>query len=230
MNDYLTRINGVINEKELKALQNKTVLIAGLGGVGGAAFISLVRSGIKNFILIDFDQVEITNLNRQILYTSNDLGRQKVDVAKEYALKISQDLNILTLNYRISDDFEKQISSFHLDYLIDAIDELNAKLVIARYAFKNNIPLIISLGMGLRKDSTQVMIKNLNQTFNDPLAKKLRKLFKENDLDISKIETVFSSETPLHKEKEFISSIIFVPLRAGSLIAERVFYELIKSN
>ncbi len=230
MNEYLTRLNGIISKEELNILEHKTVLIAGLGGVGGASFISLLRSGIKNFILIDFDRVDISNLNRQILYDTSNLGCYKVDVAKEYALKISSDINIVALNCRVDCEFTKRVAAFNIDYIIDAIDDLNAKLEIAKYSLKHSVPLIVSAGMGLRKDSSKVMIKNLNQTYNDPLAKRMRKLFKDNHLDISKIDTVFSIEEPLIKKEDDISSIIFVPLRAGSLIAEHVFYRLIKSN
>ena len=220
MGSYLNRTIKMLGEDKINSLKNKRVLVAGLGGVGGTALEALARSGINNFIIVDFDNVDESNLNRQILYLYDDIGLEKVGVAKKRMLDINPNLNIEVLSMKID---AESISNFpkDIDFIVDAIDYIPGKLAIYKFAIKNKIPFISSLGMGNRIDPTQVMITKLNQTEGDPLARKIRYECKSEGIDLSKINVVFSKETPLIKSKE-PGSMMMVPSTAGLLMAKYV--------
>ena len=220
MGSYLDRTIKMLGEDKINSLKNKRVLVAGLGGVGGTALEALARSGINNFVIVDFDNVDESNLNRQILYLYDDIGLEKVGVAKKRMLDINPNLNIEVLSMKID---AESISNFpkDIDFIVDAIDYIPGKLAIYKFAIKNKIPFISSLGMGNRIDPTQVMITKLNQTEGDPLARKIRYECKSKGIDLSKINVVFSKETPLIKSKE-PGSMMMVPSTAGLLMAKYV--------
>lgn len=221
MSTYLDKSIQLLGEEKIKSLGEKTILLIGLGGVGGTALEALARSGIKNFVLIDFDKVDNSNLNRQILYTSVDVSRNKVDVAKERILKICSEINIRTLNTKIEENTLNNIGLGKVDFIIDAIDYIPGKLHIIDFSLKNKIPFITSLGMGNRLNPEDVCITKLNKTENDPLAKKLRYEVKLRGLDLKEVNVVFSKEIPLIKSPK-PASMMMVPSTAGLLIAKYV--------
>lgn len=218
MNTFLDRSNKLLGDAKIASFKNKTVLLAGLGGVGGTAFEALVRSGFEKFVLFDFDNVDVTNLNRQILFNANDIGRNKLEVAVEVAKRINKNVQIKCFNTKVDLDTFANFSE-KVDLVIDAIDYVPGKIALAKFATAKNIPFIMSLGMGNRIDPEQVMITKLNKTENDPLARKIRYECKISGLDLSKINVVFSKENPLLKDKE-PASMMMVPSTAGLLIAK----------
>lgn len=225
MNNIFDRSIGLLGEDNFNLIQDKVVAIFGLGGVGGTALEALARTGFNNFILIDFDKVDPSNLNRQILYTAKDVGRNKVDAAKERILSINVGANIKTFNGKAQDfDFSQKI-----DYIVDAIDDVEGKLFILKKAQELSIPSIMSLGMANRFDPSQVKIAKLNQTHNDPLAKKIRYLAKKDGLDISKVTVVISEELP-QKNGEKLYSTMTVPSSAGLSIAKYILECIINTK
>ena len=221
MSTYLDKSIQLLGEDKIKSLGEKTVLIIGLGGVGGTALEALARSGVKNFVLIDFDKVDESNLNRQILYTMSDVGKNKVDVAKDHILKLNSDLSVTTFNTRVEETTLNNLNLGKVNFIVDAIDYIPGKLHIIEFAIKNKIPFITSLGMGNRLNPEDVCITKLNKTENDPLAKKLRYEVKQNGLDLKEVNVVFSKEIPLIKSPK-PASMIMVPSTAGLLIAKYV--------
>ena len=228
MKSFLDKSKQLLEDEIINSFACKKVLIAGIGGVGGTAFEALVRSGFENFILIDFDVVDITNLNRQILYTSEDVGQEKLLTAKRKALKINEKAKIKLIKQQIElnsfDNFSEKV-----DIIIDAIDYIPGKIALAKYATEHNIPFISSLGMGNRIDPEKVTITKLNKTENDPLAKKLRYELKTNGIDLKTINVVFSKETPLIKSPK-PASMMMVPSTAGLLIAKFVIDTFMEAN
>ena len=217
MNNIFDRSIGLLGEENFNLIQDRVIAVFGLGGVGGTALEALARTGFKNLILIDFDKVDPSNLNRQILYTSKDIGRNKVDAAKERILSINNEANVQTYNLKAQDfDFNQKI-----DFIVDAIDDVEEKLFILKKAQELNIPSIMSLGMANRFDPSKVKIAKLNQTHNDPLAKKIRYLAKQEGLDLSKISVVISEELP-QKNGEKLYSTMMVPSSAGLSIAKYI--------
>ncbi len=220
MINYLDRSIKMLGKDKIDSFKNKVILIAGVGGVGGTALEALVRSGFDCFILIDFDAVDVSNLNRQILYTSEDIGKRKIDVAKKRILSINLSAKIEVIDAKIESNTFINVTQ-KVDFIIDAIDYVPGKLELYRYALTNNIPLISSLGMGNRIDPSKVKITKLNKTEGDPLARKIRYECKTNGFDLKKINVVFSSEIPLIKSNK-PGSMMMVPSTAGLLIAQFV--------
>ena len=212
-------------QEDFFKLNNKKIVVIGIGGVGSIIPISLVRTGIKNITIIDKDKVDQSNLNRQIAYNINDIGKLKVDALYSHLYEIQDDIKITKIPANIDENFDFGVLD-EVDYVIDCIDDINAKVLIAKETFKRSIPLISSLGMGNRVDPSKVEITKLNKTTNDPLAKKFRYLLRKENIDLSKIDVAFSSETPIIKDK-IISSVVFVPNSAGLNIASFVIRRII---
>ena len=225
MNDYLDRSKQLLGEDKIKALEDKVILVIGIGGVGGTALEALARSGFKKFILIDSDVVDETNLNRQVLYTFEDVGKEKVLAAKERLLKINKDFDVQIIRTKVGETPLDELNLGHVDFIVDAIDFVEGKLEIYEFALTNNIPFISSLGMGNRFDPEFVTITTLNKTENDPLAKKIRYLVKQKGLDLKAIPVVFSKEVPAIKSPK-PASMIMVTSTAGLLIAKYVLFTI----
>ena len=222
MVNIFDRSIGLLGEDNFNLIQDKVIAIFGLGGVGGTALEALARTGFKHFILIDFDKVDPSNLNRQILYTQKDIGRNKVEAAKERILSINPEADIQIFNSKAQDfDFKQKI-----DFIVDAIDDVNGKLHILKNAQEMNIPHIMSLGMANRFDPSKVKIAKLNQTHNDPLAKKLRYMVKKQGLNTANINVAISEELP-QKNGEILYSTMMVPSSAGLSIAKFILESII---
>lgn len=217
MHDRSIKVLGI---DKINSFKDKVILVAGLGGVGGTTLEALVRSGFSKFVLVDFDKVDESNLNRQILYSRKDIGRLKVEAAKERVLSLVPEAEVEIISNKIEEDsfdkFDKKI-----DFIVDAIDFIPGKLELYKFAFQKGIPFISSMGMGNRLDPSKVTIIKLNQTEGDPLARKIRYNAKAKGLDISKINVVFSKEEPLIKSQT-PGSMIMVPSEAGLLMAKYV--------
>ena len=220
--DIYSRSIGLLGEDNFKAIQSKVIAVFGLGGVGGTALEALARTGFQHFVIVDFDKVDPSNLNRQILYTTKDIGHPKVEVAKDRLLSINPQLDIKVFEGKAQDfDFNQKI-----DFIVDAIDDVEGKLFLLRQVQEREIPQIMSLGMANRFNPEQVHIAKLNQTRNDPLAKKVRYMVKKAGLDISKVYVVISDELPQKNEQKLYSTMM-VPSSAGLSIAKYILESII---
>ena len=212
----------LLGEENFNLITDKVIAVFGLGGVGGTALEALARTGFQHFLIVDFDKVDATNLNRQILYTAKDIGRNKVEAAKERILAINPNADIKLFNAKAQDfDFNQKI-----DFAVDAIDDVDGKLFILKKVQENDIPSIMSLGMANRFNPEQVRVSKLNQTRNDPLAKKIRYMAKKAELDLSQINVVVSEEIP-QKNAEELYSTMMVPSSAGLTIAKYILNSII---
>lgn len=218
------RIEKLIGKDNLEKINQKHILIVGLGGVGGTAFEALIRSGFLNFTVIDNDKFEISNLNRQILCLKSDLSQNKVDVAKLRALNINDNIKVNCINDDVNNIDLENIKN--IDYIIDACDDIKGKIKLIKYANNHNIKIISALGMGKRIDPTKVIITRLDKTHNCPFAKKLRYELRKQNINI-KIPVVFSEEIPINKDNT-VSSCIFVPSTAGLYLASYIFNDIIQ--
>lgn len=211
---YLERTIGLIGEENLSLIKDKTILLVGLGGVGGSAFESLIRSGFNNVIIVDFDKVSESNLNRQLLYKESDIGLRKATCAKRHALEIDDSLNITAIDMKLDENLLEELDKYKIDFIIDAIDDVPNKIRLIEFANKNNIPYIMSLGMANRFDPTKVEITRLDKTTNDPLARKIRYECKKRNIDTKSINVSYSKEIP-QKNGEKLYSIFFSPNTSG---------------
>lgn len=217
------RLNLLLNSENVSKMQNLNVLLIGVGGVGGMAFEMLVRLGIKNITIIDYDIIEESNLNRQLLTTSSNIGKYKVLEAKKRASIINKHLNINVINKKLDENLINEIDS-NYDYIIDAIDDIKAKILLIKFAIKNNIKIISCCATGKKLDPTKLLITDIWQTKNDPLAKKLRYLLKKENIKY-KLPVVSSTEIPINKNN-VISSICLVPNFAGILLVSYIIKDL----
>lgn len=220
------RIDALIGYENRLKLESTTVALIGLGGVGGTAFECLIRSGIGHIIVVDKDKFEESNLNRQVLCTIDNIGLLKVDVAIKYAKNINKNIDIKGYNICIDNTNLDILDG--VDYIIDAIDDCNAKIALIKYANTNNIKIISSVGTGKRLDPSKVYITTLDKTELDPLARVLRHKLRQEDIDL-KIPVVASIEAPINKDTQ-ISSMIFVPSTAGVMLSNWVVQDIINKS
>ena len=217
------RLKLLIGEENLEKIRNVSVLIVGVGGVGGTCLEALVRSGICNITIVDKDVFCDSNLNRQILATINDLGKAKVDVGINRCKSINPNININGLNMYLNEDNINTLG--HFDYIIDACDDVRAKILLMKYASDNDICLISSMGTGKRLDPSNVVITRLDKTYNDKLAKKVRSEARKLGLSL-KIPVVACLSNSISNDTTVASSI-FVPSTAGLLLAYYVIEKVI---
>src|SRR5574344_1095238 len=157
------RLALLMTDKDMSQLKQARVLVVGLGGVGGYVVESLARSGIEHFLLIDYDQIEVTNLNRQIIALNSTLGKSKTTIFKDRLLDINPNSEVILLTTKLTSDLTL-LDSYQLDYIVDACDTINVKIALIKYAQKHHIKLIASMGMGNRLDPTKVKIVDLSKT------------------------------------------------------------------
>ena len=222
----------IIGKPAMEKMAKARVAVFGVGGVGGYVVEALARSGIGALDLIDNDDVALSNINRQIIATQDDVGRKKVDVARQRVLSINPNIRVNTFDCFYLPD-KKDIFSFEeYDYIVDAIDTVTAKLDLIVTAKSLNIPIISAMGCGNRLDPTKIVITDIYKTSGDPLAKIMRKLLKEKG--IKKLDVVYSTEKPIKplfdikeiekdtSRRSVPGSSAFVPPAAGLTIASFV--------
>ena len=232
MNQF-SRTELILGEEAVKKLNNSKVAIFGIGGVGSYVLEGLVRAGIQNFILVDKDEVDITNLNRQIIATHSTIGKPKVEVAKERVLSINPNANVEIHKEFFMPD-SPEILDNTVDYIVDCVDTVTAKIELVVRANKLNIPIISSMGTGNKLDPTRFEVADIYKTSICPLAKVMRKELKERG--ISKLKVVYSKEQPIKPQREAgqeltrkqtPGSVSFVPSVAGLIIAGEIIKDII---
>ena len=231
MQNQFLRTELLIGKEKIEKLKNSKVAIFGLGGVGSYVLEACVRAGIGNLVLVDKDEVDITNLNRQIIATRKTIGKPKVEVAKERILEINPEANV-----EIYQEFfmpeTKGILDESIDYIVDAVDTVTAKIELVVRANKLNIPIISSMGTGNKLDPTKFEVADIYKTSVCPLAKVMRKELKTRG--IKKLKVVYSKEEPIKRQannevrKQVPASISFVPSVAGLIIAGEVIKDILE--
>lgn len=240
--DTFIRSELLLGEGSINTLKSKTVLVFGCGGVGSYVIEGLVRTGISNFIIVDNDTVSKSNINRQIIATTNTIGKSKVEVTKERILSINPISNVLTYETFILEDSLETINFENVDYVVDCIDTISGKIAIIKKAKELNIPVISSMGTGNKLDPLQFKITDISKTSVCPLAKVMRYELKKRN--IKNVKVLFSTETPIdlsnnELEKKLLQdegsvkhqipgSVSFVPSIAGFLIAREIILDLLK--
>ena len=220
------RLEKLIGKESLDKIKSKKILLVGLGGVGGISLEMLIRSGISNITIIDYDIFEESNLNRQLLCNVNDIGKKKTDVAKNKMLEINKLCNINIINEKLDDNLIKTLDNDY-DYIIDAIDDIEAKISLIKFATKNNIKIISACATGKKIDPTKLTITNIWKTTNDPLAKKLRYELRKQNINY-KLMVVSSTEKVIKTNDNIIPSMAMVPNVAGILLASYVINDIIQ--
>ena len=221
------RVISLVGEESFNKIKSKTVLVVGLGGVGGYAVESLVRSGIEKIILIDYDKIDISNINRQIIAKNSNVGNFKVDEFKKRILEINPECEVIIYKIFLNRDNYQFLNEYQIDYIIDCCDSVDTKKLLIDYSIEHNIKLISSMGTANKLDPSKLAIMDIRKTSYDPLAKILRQYV--NDLKIkNKIMVVSSTEQPQKRTK--LSTLVFVPATAGLLCSNYVIRDIIDSD
>lgn len=210
MDECLDRLRTLIGKDNVSSLEKKKVAIIGLGGVGGYVLDSLARTGISRFVLCDHDNFEKSNINRQLLSLSDNIGKRKVDVAKERVMSINPDAECTTYYEFFSEANAERILS-ETDIVIDAIDSVPSKIALIKRARNMSIPVVSSMGAANKLDITKIRIADISETYACPLAKKVRTGLRKEGIENGVI-AVFSSEEALKNGTELgsLSTIVAV--------------------
>lgn len=231
MMEWLKRSEAVLGAESLDILQRARVAVFGLGGVGSACAEALVRAGVGSLVLIDSDIIQESNLNRQLIALRSNLGMKKTEVCKQRYNDINPDINIEVHTLFYSADTAEQINFKALDYAVDAVDTLEAKLLIVKKAQTANCPVLSCLGTGNRLDAGEFQFMDIYETSVCPLARRMRKACREQGIEslrvLSSREEAIKVTFHSPEGKNSPGSVSFVPPVAGMLMAGEVIRNLI---
>lgn len=227
----------LIGEESVKKLNNSSVCVFGVGGVGGYCAEALARSGVGKITVVDNDKIAVSNINRQIIATFSTVGELKVDAVKKRLLDINPKIKVTALPDFFGTETADKYDFSSFDYVVDAIDTVSAKLLLAEKCNAAGVKLISAMGAGNKLDPTAFKVADISKTSICPLAKVMRRELKKRG--ISHLKVVYSEEQPatpiaeLNPEKntgrrQTPSSISFVPPVVGMIIASEVIKDLIK--
>jgi tRNA A37 threonylcarbamoyladenosine dehydratase len=233
-----------IGPEGLEKLKNATVAVLGVGGVGSFAVEALARSGVGRLVLVDRDNVDITNINRQIHALLSTIGRPKVELMKERIADINPACEVIALQMFYKEETYEQFFAYNLDFVIDASDTIMYKVHLMKQCLERGIPIISSMGAANKMDPTRFRIADISKTHTDPIAKVIRAKLRKEGIRRG-IPVVFSDEkpvkiredvrqvvgnnaSPIRKAKMPPSSNAFVPSVAGLIMASYVINELLK--
>ena len=234
MANMFSRSELIYGKEAIGLLKNKRVAIFGIGGVGGYVCEALVRTGVSHFLLVDSDKVSLTNLNRQIIATQETIGQYKTEVMKVRLKSINPHCEVDIINKFFLEENDLDYDINKIDYIVDAVDTVKAKIALVLLANKYNIPIVSSMGAGNKVNPMGFIVTDINKTEVDPLAKVIRLQLRK--LGIKKLKVVYSKETPLKpldnnsdeesNKREIPGSNAFVPSACGLLIASEVIRDL----
>ena len=236
MDGKFTRTEMLIGNEGMEKLKNARVAVFGLGGVGSFVCEGLARSGLGNFILVDFDKIDETNINRQLIATVNTIGRYKVDLMKERILEINPDANVEVYREFYMADSKTDIITEDFSYAIDCMDTIMAKIAVICKCDELDVPVISSMGTGNKLDPSMFEVADIYETSICPLARIMKKDLKKRN--IKKLKVVYSKEPPINtndlpinKDRKFKvkGSTSFVPSVAGLIIAGEVIKDIAQS-
>ena len=235
--DWQERTAMLVGEEMLDYFRNSTVAVIGVGGVGGYAAEMLVRAGIGHLIIMDSDEVSVTNKNRQLLALDSTVGKPKCEVLAARLKDINPELELTVIQeYLEADQAENHLGGFKLDFLVDAIDTLAPKLHLIKYCVDKEIPLVSSMGAGAKYDATKIRIADVSKSFNCPLAYIVRKRLRYMGIKRG-FKVVFSEELPDKEsivpcedrnKKSQVGTVSYIPAVFGCVCAQAVIQGLIE--
>lgn len=222
-----SRFTKVVGDDAQKILLGKCVLILGCGGVGGYVVEALARCGIGKLVLVDFDTIDETNINRQIIALDSTIGKRKIDVLCDRVKDINSKCSVVCIDKFIDSSNLDDLFNLSVDYFIDACDTVSTKKEVIKKCLRSEIPFVSCMGTGNKLDPSKLEIVDIRKTSGDPLARIIRKFVKDEKIN-KKIMVLSSTEVPVKTSERTPGSTIFVPASAGLLIASYVVREMIK--
>jgi tRNA A37 threonylcarbamoyladenosine dehydratase len=221
-----SRLELLVGDK-LSLLQSKKVIVFGVGGVGGYATEMLARSGIGSITVVDYDTVDITNKNRQIIALDSTIGKSKVEVMKYRIYDFNKDCYVTAIDKKLTADNIADFDLTQYDYIVDAIYMVTSKINLITFAHNNNIPVISAMGVGNRLGIPEFEITDIYKTSGDGLAKVLRKKLRENGVSNHTVIFCKNQATP---NGDTIGSIAYYPAISGCMVAAKVIEDFLKGE
>ncbi len=219
----------LLDPEQMERLHNARIAVIGLGGVGAYAAEMLARAGVGSLLILDSDNVSLSNRNRQLLALESTTGRPKSEVMAERLLDINPDLSLTIINdYLTPENVEQLLGGHPIDFLVDAIDTLSPKIALIKYCVSQQIPLVSSMGAGAKFDITKIRITDISKSFNCPLAYILRKKLRKEGISKG-FKVVFSEELPDRdaiipveetNKKSQVGTISYLPAAFGLACAQ----------
>lgn len=224
------RLENLVSENGIEKLKQMKVVVFGLGGVGSFAAEALVRSGIGHLVLVDFDVVDISNINRQLVALESTIGLFKTDVFVNRAKDINPEIDILAINQKVTEENVYDLLDDKPDFVLDCIDDVFAKVELAKACEVLDIPIILAMGFANKFHPEMIKLSKLKKTSVCPLAKVMRKRIKEAGLSMD-IPVVYSEEKPAEViNKLVLGSTAFCPSSAGLMMASYVINYILESE
>ena len=234
--DWNSRTKRMIGEAGVEKLASSAVCVFGLGGVGSACAEALARAGVGTLIVVDKDDVDPSNINRQVIAFQSTIGRPKVEVMSAMARDINPDIRVIPkkafVRYQTIDEIMSNVDN--IDYIVDALDTLTAKIAIAMYAQDSGIAAIHAMGGANKTDPTKLAFADLHDTKVCPLCRELRKIARKQGIE--KMQVLYSCEQPMQvraqegaerSEKTELGTMSYFPPIMGEMIASYVIRDLL---
>lgn len=219
----------LLNPEQMDRLHNARIAVIGLGGVGAYAAEMITRAGVGSLLILDSDNVSLSNRNRQLLALESTTGRPKTEVMAERLRDVNPDISLTIINdYLTPENVEQLLAGHPIDFLVDAIDTLSPKIALIRYCVSNKIPLVSSMGAGAKFDMTKVKIADISKSYNCPLAYIMRKKLRKEGITKG-FKVVYSEELPDREaivpveetnKKSQVGTISYLPAAFGLACAQ----------
>ena len=225
--EIFSRFTMMLSTSQVERLFASKIIVFGVGGVGGAVAEMFVRSGIQHLAVVDFDDVSISNINRQLVANLENIGKLKVEEFKNKMQTISPNAHIEIYAEKLTEENLAKFNLFEFDYIVDCIDDINAKKSLIKFASANNIPILCAMGAGNRyNEIPQFVIEDISKTSYDKIAKLLRKFCKEEG--INKLNVCYTKQESIKTNCKTIGSVIYYPISMACAMCAKVINDLIK--
>jgi len=224
LKDIYSRTEIVLGKANLEKIKNANVCICGIGGVGSYTLEALARIGALHLTIIDKDVVDITNINRQIIATVDNVGKPKVEEAKKRITSINPNVTVETVQDTINKENINEYITDKFDYVVDAIDDVEAKISLIKRCKEINVQVISSMGTANKLDPLKLKVTDISKTEMCPLAKVVRKRLRQEGIE--KVKVVYSTEQSVETNTNILGSVSYVPSVAGLIIASEVVKDI----
>ena len=221
------RFTMMLSNEQVEKLFSARVLVVGVGGVGGALVHMLIRSGIKTIGIVDFDTIDITNINRQLISNISNIGHLKVDELDKQIEQINPEAQVIKYPYKLDENSIKDIDFLQFDYIVDCIDDIKAKKLLIKKAKELKIPILCAMGAGNRYQGTpQFEVVDIFKTSYDKLAKIIRKFCAEER--INKLPVCYTKQKPLKFDCKTIGSVVYYPISMACCMCAKVINDILQ--
>lgn len=225
-NEFTSRFFMMLTKEQQANIFSKRILLFGVGGVGGSVVHMLARSGINNLTVVDFDTIATTNINRQLVATSNNVGKIKVEEIKNQLTEINPGINITAINLKLDAETITQLDLSSYDYVVDCIDDVPAKKLLIKKCYELNVPILCAMGAGNRYEGIPMFeISKIEKTSYDPLAKILRKFCAEEG--IKNLQVCYTKQKALKFNCKTIGSVVYYTMNMASVMCAKIINDII---